>query len=683
MIRLLLCCLLAIHSFAWTRSSINDYLDDPLHYVKPQASYIDAAFVIKLHPNDNIEKLKADFAKHNIPLIEYNQFENLSQDLMDKFCSSVISPYLLTQYLSHLSIYKYCIKNNLNKVLIIENHAEVVGDLKDLEKIVTKVSQIADSWDIIYTDIDWHDSNTGNPIIPVLAHIPQNREKIDNDISKIRIRYGTASFVISKTGMKKILKYFSYKHPKLPYDQILFKIPTLKIYGSNFDIITNRYTTKEAHSDTSVIKDRLPSYETGTDFWLNPIELLTYDRFDVASKYIYAKYYINKYQTDWHIQLYKSHLEKWIKFYNTEPLKIGFKDFQTSFNNLLNSLYSKKFDENNPIPINNLGLACNGAHRIGSCLALGIPVKVKVEEGQSSPSMTAAAFKKLYQLEEKYLDHMAYEYAKLKKNTFIVSLFPFGHEYKKEAEAILNKYGIIVYDKDIWLSDTGALEFIRLVYTGEWWVGSYSDNFKHSRAKAKLCFPTDLNNKCPVKIYLYECKDAKAARKAKEEIRALCNKGNEVVHINDTHEQTKIIAATVFNRNSIEFLNKRQLKKLDNFERLFANLKKFIAENNVDPETLCVDTSAVLSSYGLRDCSDMDIIHHDPLPASFSNYGVDDHNPHLHHHSKPLDEILFNPENHFYYQGVKFASLELVKKMKLDRGSEKDLRDAKLIDQLQ
>nr|NGX47850.1 hypothetical protein [Chlamydiota bacterium] len=64
------------------------------------------------------------------------------------------------------------------------------------------------------------------------------------------------------------------------------------------------------------------------------------------------------------------------------------------------------------------------------------------------------------------------------------------------------------------------------------------------------------------------------------------------------------------------------------------------------------------------------------------NYEIDSHNPHLHHHSVGLDEILYNPECHFYYEGIKFVAVDLVKKMKADRGSEKDIRDIKLIDSL-
>ena len=44
------------------------------------------------------------------------------------------------------------------------------------------------------------------------------------------------------------------------------------------------------------------------------------------------------------------------------------------------------------------------------------------------------------------------------------------------------------------------------------------------------------------------------------------------------------------------------------------------------------------------------------------------------------DEIIYNPKLHFYTRGIKFASLDVVKKLKQNRGEDKDYRDIKLID---
>ncbi len=668
--------LLLLHSLLPAKS-IRDYLNTRCSHISPQAQYLDATFVIRLNNQKDLSEIKQGLDSHGIPLVEYNKFNILPAEVMNQYCSAIVSPYLLTQTLSHLSIFQYCLEHQLSRVLIIEDNAQLVGDPHHLEKILNSISE---PWDILFTDVDYHDAKTGNVIVPVLAEIPQNRRQVNADFSKVFCRYGSASYVISRSGMEKILKFFQNNWVNLPYDQILFKIPNLNIYGSNIDIITNQYTVggKEEKS----VLDPKPSqhqYSVNDEFWIHPTELLCFDRFDIIPKYIYASYSINKYETNWHVDLYKSYLEKWVRCYNTKPLKIGFNDFRLSFDTLIQGIRTKGFDEGYAVGINNFNVPWNGAHRIGTCLALDTPIKVKAMKQRPSQDLTAKAFKEQYHLEDKYLDHMAFEYAKLKKTTFIACLYPTGRAYKEKAEKILKKHGAIIHQKDIWLTDSGILEFIRLIYTGEWWTGSYLDDFKHSRGKALLTFPQELRSTNPVRVYLFECDSKSTATKAKVALREFCQKGNEVIHINDTHEQTKVIAATLFNQNSIDFINKRKLNQCENFDRLFEKLKEFIAENQLNPEHFCIDTSAVMSAYGIRDCVDIDVLHRDPLPPSFKECKIDSHNRYLNHHVKGLDEILMNPENHFYYQGIKFIRLDLLKQMKENRGSEKDQRDIKLI----
>jgi len=669
----------ASHLFS---ENILDHLDTSCSHKTSAIQGIDATFLVCLQGTEGLQKIHDELQKQGLSAFEYNKFHKISSKILCSYCSSIISPYLLTQILSHLSIYQYCLNKSLHHALILENQAYFVGNSKQLSSVITKLEEYNPDWDILFTDMDFHDPQTGKLIIPNLHYIPHNKTKINQVFSKIHCRYGSTAFVISNKGMKKVLEYFRSHWDNLPFDQILFKIPQLEIYGTNVDIITNRYSNTKENEDVFTNIKLRPFYETGQSFWISPCKLLTYDRFDAVAKCIYAKYYSEGYQTTWHVDMYKNVLEKMNHFYNTDPLKIGFPAFENAFQSLINNLHNC-FNMNYPIPVNNLGLACDGSHRIGACLALKIPVRVHVIEGQNSPSMTAAVFRENHQLEEKYLDHMAHEYAKLKKNTFIVSLFPNGYDFKDKAEAILSEYGTIVHSKNIWMSPSGCMEYIRLVYNGEWWTGSYLDDFKHSRAKANLCFPPEILNIKPLRVYLYECNDTLACRKAKESIRALCQAGNESIHINDTHEQTKIIAAGVFNENSIRFMNTKKPNVHQRFAESLENLKKFIEFNHIDPELICIDTGSVLAAYGLRESDDLDILHRTPLPSTYKELNIDSHNPHLHHHSKILDEILFNPEYHFYYEGFKFISLDLVRAMKMDRGSQKDLNDVSLIDELQ
>ena len=140
------------------------------------------------------------------------------------------------------------------------------------------------------------------------------------------------------------------------------------------------------------------------------------------------------------------------------------------------------------------------------------------------------------------------------------------------------------------------------------------------------------------------------------------------LRINDFHEETIRIAKTVFNDNSIHFLNNRK-------NILFTNYRKLINATKPDDNTV-ITGSSVLSLYGLRDCKDLDLIYYNDAPA-------DSHNQYLETHYKlTLDDIVNNPLYHLYYNGFKYVSLDVIKNMKIRRNEPKDIIDVQLIESL-
>ena len=110
--------------------------------------------------------------------------------------------------------------------------------------------------------------------------------------------------------------------------------------------------------------------------------------------------------------------------------------------------------------------------------------------------------------------------------------------------------------------------------------------------------------------------------------------------------------------------------------------EQYLIENNLDFEDYCITASSVLSLYGLREGKDLDYLHFNPHIikghpdiSSHNEYGVE-------RYSKHKDDIIFNPENHFYYGNLKVASLEIVKALKEKRGEEKDYIDINLINKV-
>jgi hypothetical protein len=197
------------------------------------------------------------------------------------------------------------------------------------------------------------------------------------------------------------------------------------------------------------------------------------------------------------------------------------------------------------------------------------------------------------------------------------------------------------------------------IYLDDGWA-----NEEGIRRKGNQCFMGNPN----VTFVLVDGKNLETVKEMKKKIRALFNVGNHSVHINDSHEETVRIAKTVFNDNSIHFLNNRKNISFPKYKKLMTNMKP--NDNEV------ITGSTVLSLYGLRDCKDIDLIYYNNPPA-------DSHNQYLETYYKlTLDDIINNPLYHLYYQGFKYVSLNVIKNMKKLRNEQKDIIDVNLIEKI-
>jgi len=415
---------------------------------------------------------------------------------------------------------------------------------------------------------------------------------------------------------------------------------------------------------------------------VKPVELLSPLRFDVCAKYIYAKHRNTK--SRFPRELYSHHLKVWNNHreYNN-PNKQNLEAFVLEFDKILNSIKERGFDDSvSYIPVHN-GSLLNGAHRIAASLLYDKAVFCKeapLVEGQLDCSYYFFKNRECNEsggLKQNFADAMALQYVKLKKNTFIVTLFPsaFGHD--DSVERILKRFGSIVYDKKIRLSGFGPFNYIRTLYDGEDWLGSWDNMFVGAQIKMKGCFkfPNE------TRIYLVQTEGKEDLVEAKRLIRQLYNIGKDSVHINDTHEETLRIASAVFNDNSVDFLNKNTPIYLRNFERFFNDYSKWLERESLDKDKFCIDASAVLSSYGLRDCRDLDFLY----LGDFIETNNDDYSCHNHetkYYPMHKDDIIISPANHFYFKGLKFASPSVVRSMKQIRCEEKDLKDIQMLNKV-
>jgi hypothetical protein len=383
---------------------------------------------------------------------------------------------------------------------------------------------------------------------------------------------------------------------------------------------------------------------------INPKDLLTHKRFDIAIKYLYA----SNLSSDYYKKAYREHLDIWNGFYEKNPRKSGFEDFDNTFKSIINNVVDE------PVPVNNEGHIANGAHRLAAALYHQRPINTRnTNDNENYPIECDYRFFIKKGLSQAILKRAALEYAKLKSNTHVICLFPIAHTRIQEVMNIISEYCNIFYHSSNVLNSEGQLNLMKEIYLDDGWA-----NEEGIRKKGNQCF----RGKTNITFVLVDAKNLETVKEMKNKIRSLFNVGNHSVHINDTHEETVRIAKTVFNDNSIHFLNNRKNVSFPNYKKLIADMKP--NDNEV------ITGSTILSLYGLRDCKDIDLIYYKDPPT-------DSHNQYLETHYKlTLDDIVNNPRYHLYYNGFKYVTLDVIKNMKKLRNEPKDRIDVKLIESL-
>jgi len=404
------------------------------------------------------------------------------------------------------------------------------------------------------------------------------------------------------------------------------------------------------------------------------IDLLTPNRFDIIAKYIYVKFKVENISSDFVKELYLNHIKVFNGFVeNDESQKIGEKAFLQSFDNLIESIKNKGFLDKNIIPLANDNSILDGAHRIAT--AIYFNQRVRTISTELEPHNFNYEFFEKRGLERVYLDAMALEYAKLKDNVYIILIWPSAEGKESELKEIFEKYGKIVYRKNVYLTENGSVNLILQTYKNEKWLGNEKNDYIGARNKARWCFQG--NN--PLRVFLFE--SAEDLIKMKEEIRRLFNIGKHSIHINDTKDETIELAGLLFNENSIHWLNNAQRRDFKWFDRLLKHYVNFLKKKKLDFDKFCIDGGAVLAMYGIRETRDLDFLYQGKnIETGFKEISC--HNEETTLHSKSKDELIFDPRNHFIVNNIKFVSLSNIKGMKRNRNEKKDLEDIKLINML-
>jgi hypothetical protein len=418
---------------------------------------------------------------------------------------------------------------------------------------------------------------------------------------------------------------------------------------------------------------------------LDPRKIINARRFDIAFKHIYARLYLVNAAAEWRNRVYYEQAIR-ITQSNKELSekdgtgKVGMDAFLASFNGLLKTISPNDIPA---VPIGRNGVVMDGSHRVAAAIATERKINAVVVDVEAKNISNADYFASINDVghipcQDSILSEVGIEYCSIKDDCALVLIFPVVKSPKYAIDR-LTEVADIVYSKRIKFTPKMGGAILKQIYLGQPWLlnDSEKSGFQY---KVKSCFPFS--------GYLYAVLidnfEQGKLRHMKQIIRQYYDVGNHSLHITDTWSEAIIATKCIFNENSIVAaqLGINPTKKLD---RGLFKLKEYCSKNKIPLDNLCIDSGGVVDVLGIRESHDIDFLYigkqrsWEDLPDK-----IECHNDTLLLPSGlTLADIVGDPNNYFWYMGVKFCTLDVVKKIKTFRGEKKDIYDVQALDSLE
>ena len=291
-------------------------------------------------------------------------------------------------------------------------------------------------------------------------------------------------------------------------------------------------------------------------------------------------------------------------------------------------------------------------------------------------------------------DYIFNEFINLKKDTLTFCLFP-KFNTKQNDDFVTNTINAdskinLLYKKNIKLNETGFIYFLIILYQIHDINGVGSLDYNVIRRKLKESFKEDSYTTVYFIEKEKECNRKHLVNLKKNIIRKYLDSSERSFsfHVCDNHVETKNISQFVLNNKNIQFANLNNIAKfncnypsLDEIKNEKNNkkidVKKITKDVFIDSEDYCVVGSKLLSLLGIRNSKDIDIV-----TKNLENNSFDIHNEYIPKYMDiEPDEIIYDPNNYFYFFNVKFISPNVLLKFKQCRYSKthdkKDKNDIK------
>ena len=398
-------------------------------------------------------------------------------------------------------------------------------------------------------------------------------------------------------------------------------------------------------------------------------KLLTHNRFDLSFKLLFLKM-IDK-DDNFSKDIYIEHIKALSLGGFKEPgspKKNSIEDYLKAFENIFYDIKINGFNGTSVIPLSKNGYIANGAHRVASAIILSKEVDcVNIEVDDHNYNYN---FFHKRNVPIGIMDAAAMAFIKYATNVFIAIIWPSAFGKDEQINKIIKN---VVYEKQVKLNSNGAHNLLSQIYYGEDWIGSVEDNFKGSQGKLVECFKASNS----VRFIAFQSNNIEEVIEIKEEIRSIFNIGKHSIHITDNQIETLRISRIAFNENSVHFLNYAKPNKYLSTHKKIKNFKFFLIKNNIKNEDVVLDSSIILSAYGLREARDTDFFCSNNENIKYKFDLINNHDEALGLYRLEKMDIIYNQCHYFYFNDLKFISFTKLYQMKLNRNEKKDQNDTR------
>lgn len=392
---------------------------------------------------------------------------------------------------------------------------------------------------------------------------------------------------------------------------------------------------------------------------------------DLSFKLEFARAYLRLgYVPEGVLNVYRENIFALNGGFEDSPRKVGVEAFERSFLALIDSLNSHGFlNGSGPVYVSKDLQTINGAHRVAAATALGLNIRVQVLD--KSPSFDFDFFANRATV--KHLDLAALIYVRECEDVRALII----HSAVPEAEAseILAAFAHImdqIYVKPLRSNLNLYTNLKRINYLNPMekvrasWAGSKSNGFWGLREHALKSMGQN-----DVRVVFFRPKSSKGALQAvKSQVRETLGRSSNSVHSTDTRLETFMVAASILHEESRLAMRNRSS---GSWTPLDIASEVLFGDTNLDKipdQSILLGGSAALDAHGIRRAKDIDLVvdnreltdHYQRLDKSKVSVGL--HLSLEEGYGATSQELLYDHDKHFYFQGLKVVSLKVTHQMK-------------------